>query len=378
MTSSYQPVVIRRAVAAMFFMAGLVFSSWASRIATIQQKLSLSEAALGAVLFALPVGLMISLPLAGWAVNKVGSRKVLAVALIMYGVSLVGLGLVSNIYLLAANLVLFGMASNSVNISVNTQAVATEVLYKKPIMASFHGLWSLAGFVGASIGTLMIGQGVDPMPHFILIAVITVTSVFVALKYLHNDKGAEKKKSAFAKPDSALITLGLIAFCSMVIEGAMFDWSTIYFKKIVLAPGAWVGAGYTAGMCAMASGRFVADSFAARFGLKTTLQVSGTLSLTGLLLVVIFPTLIPSIIGFLFIGAGISSVVPLVYSAAGRSTTMQPGPAIAAVSTISFVGFLVGPPVIGFLAEASSLKVSFLFLAFMALLVIAFTTKAKV
>ena len=378
MTSSYKPAIIRRAVAAMFFIAGLCFSSWASRIATIQQKLGLSEAALGAVLFALPVGLMLSLPLAGWAVNKVGSRKVLAISLSMYGLALAGLGFVDNVYMLAANLLLFGVASNSVNISVNTQAVATELLYSKPIMASFHGVWSLAGFIGAGIGTVMIGQGVDPMPHFILITIITIIAVLICWRYLIKDKGAEKKKSTFAKPDAALITLGLIAFCSMVIEGAMFDWSTIYFKKVVMATGAWEGAGYTAGMCTMAGGRFIADSFAARFGLKTTLQISGALSLSGLLLVVLLPTLLPCIIGFMLIGAGISSVVPLVYSAAGRSTTMQPGPAIAAVSTISFVGFLVGPPVIGFLAEASSLKMSFLFLALMALLVIVFTTRAKV
>lgn len=375
----YSPPVVRRAVAAIFFMAGLCFSSWASRIATIQENLSLSEGQLGGVLFAMPIGLMLSLPASGWAVTRFGSRIVVSLALAGYGISLIGLGLMPNMYLLAVNVTLFGFCSNAVNISVNTQAVATEVMYKKPIMASFHGVWSLAGFVGGSIGTLMIGQNVPPSLHFIFIAVVSLSTVFIAWRYLHDDKGVgEKKTSGFAKPDSALITLGVIAFCSMVVEGAMFDWSTIYFKKVVMAKGAMEGAGYTAGMCMMACGRFVADAFSARFGLKTTLQISGGLSLSGLLIVVLFPVVVPAIIGFMLIGAGISSVVPLVYSAAGRSTTMAPGPAIAAVSTISFAGFLIGPPVIGFLAEASSLKVSFLFLALMALFVIVFTTKAKV
>jgi MFS family permease len=375
---SVSPKVVRRAVAAMFFMAGLCFSSWASRTETIQQKLALSDAGFGLVLFALPVGLMLSLPLAGWAVTKVGSRKVLAVALSLYGISLIGLGLVNSVFLLVVNLILFGMASNSVNISVNTQAVATELLYTKPIMASFHGLWSLAGFMGAGIGTFMIGEHIKPAPHFMIIAAVTVVSVVVCWKYLHNDTGGKREATAFVMPDNSLITLGVIAFCSLVVEGAMFDWSTIYFKKVVMAQGAWVGAGLTAGMCTMAAGRFVADAFSARFGLKITLQLSGLLSMCGILVAVIFPTLVPAIIGLMLIGAGISSVVPMVYSAAGRSTTMQPGPAIAAVSTIGFIGFLIGPPVIGFLAEASSLKMSFLFLAVMALLVVVFSTRAKI
>ncbi|NMH28611.1 MFS transporter [Flavobacterium silvaticum] len=374
---THAPRIYRVSVSILFFMAGLCFASWASRIATIQQKLGLTEAQLGLVLFAIPVGLMLSLPLSGWAVSKIGSKKVVSVALILYAVMLLCLGLAPNTMTLIGCLVIFGMASNAVNISVNTQAVATEVQYGRPIMASFHGLWSLAGFVGAGFGTLMIGKGIDPVPHFSIIAAVCFVAVFACWTFLHDDRGPKETGPAFVKPDKSLITLGLIAFCSMVVEGAMFDWSVIYFKKVVMAEKAWIGAGYTAGMCFMAGGRFVADKFAERFGLRKTLQLSGLLSLCGLLTVVVFPTLYASIFGFMLIGAGISSVVPMVYSAAGKSTTMKPGPAIAAVSTISFTGFLVGPPVIGLLAGASSLKLSFLFLALMALCVIIFTTAAK-
>lgn len=376
-TKTYSRNIMRAAVAAMFFMAGLCFASWASRIATIQQKLALSDAQLGVVLFALPIGLMLSLPLSGWAVNKIGSRKVLAVALSGYGLMLITLGMVTQVYQLVGCLVLFGLASNATNISVNTQAVATEALYDKPIMASFHGVWSLAGFFGAGIGTLMIGLNISPAPHFIIIAVITLIAVFISLRFLHNDHTASSSP-AFAIPDQALLTLGLIAFCSMVCEGAMFDWSVIYFKKIVLAEKAWIASGYTACMFTMAFGRFVADSFAARFGLKRTLQVSGALSATGLLIAVAFPTLPWAIIGFMFVGAGISSVVPMVYSAAGKSTTMSPGASIAAVSTISFIGFLIGPPVIGFLAGAFTLRIAFIFIFVMAICVVALSTRAKI
>lgn len=374
---TYTPKITRAAVAAMFFMAGLCFSSWASRIATIQQNLSLSDAALGAVLFALPVGLMLSLPLSGWAVTKIGSRSVLTIALIMYGLMLITLGLVTQVYQLIFCLVGFGLASNAVNISVNTQAVATESLYTKPIMASFHGVWSLAGFIGAGIGTFMIGKNILPAPHFVFIAAVTVVSVAICWRYLHNDRKPVHTGSAFAIPDKSLITLGLIAFCSMICEGAMFDWSVIYFKKIVLAEKGWMAAGYTAFMCTMALGRFVADKFAARFGLKRTLQVSGTLSAIGLMVAVIFPSLPTATIGFMLVGAGVSSVVPMVYSAAGKSTTMSPGASIAAVSTISFIGFLIGPPVIGFLSGAFTLRIAFIFIAFMGSCVVVLSTRAK-
>lgn len=374
---SYSPKIIRAAVGAMFFMAGLCFASWASRIATIQQKLSLSDAALGGVLFAMPVGLMLSLPFSGWAVTKIGSRRLLSAALLVYGIVLIGLGSVNHVYELIPCLVLFGFAGNATNIAVNTQAIATEAIYAKPIMASFHGLWSLAGFTAAGIGTFMIGNGILPAPHFMLIAAITIIAVVICWRYLHNDKKPASTGPAFVIPDKSLVTLGLIAFCSMICEGAMFDWSVIYFKKIVLAEKAWVAAGYTAFMCTMAMGRFIADSFAARFGLKRTLQISGSLTATGLLIAVIFPTLPMAISGFLLVGIGVSSVVPMVYSAAGKSTTMLPGAAIAAVSTISFVGFLIGPPVIGFLAGAFTLRVSFTFIALMGTCVVFLSTKAK-
>jgi len=376
---------LRIAVGVLFFMAGLCFSSWASRIATVQQNLGLTDAALGAVLFSLPVGLMLSLPFSGWAITKVGSKRVLLGAIIVYGICLSCLGLAQNPFQLIICLVCFGFASNAVNISVNTQAVATERMYERPIMASFHGLWSLAGFVGAFIGTAMIANHINPFRHFITVLVILAIGVTVASRYLVDDTGVgPKDKNAVRislrerlKQMMPLLTLGSIAFCSMICEGAMFDWSVIYFKKVVVAPIALQGAGFTAFMLTMASGRFVADLFAGRFGLKRTLQVSGSLTLTGLLIAVIFPHLYTAMAGFMLVGVGVSSVVPMVYSAAGKSTTMSAGVALAAVSTIGFVGFLVGPPVIGFIAGLATLRASFVFIAVMGMSVVILSTRAK-
>lgn len=368
---------LRIAVSSIFFLAGLCFSSWASRIASIQQELGLSEAALGGVLFALPVGLMLSLPFSGYMISQTGSRRILIIGIILYAVGLLSLGLAQNTWQLIFFLFIFGFVSNIVNISVNTQAVGVEGLYHKPIMASFHGLWSLAGFTGAAIGTFMIGNQVDPYKHFVLILGIVVLVMIISSRYLQNDAPVDTNTPAFSMPDKSLINLGIIAFCSMICEGAMFDWSVVYFKKVVLAENAWLGAGYTAFMGTMATGRFVADWFAGRFGIKRTLQISGTLTATGLMIAVIFPGLVTAIAGFLLVGAGVSSVVPLVYSAAGRSKTLSPGVALAAVSTIGFLGFLIGPPVIGLVAGATNLRVSFSLIAVMGICVAVVSSRTK-
>jgi MFS family permease len=376
--------VLRIAVGSLFFMAGLSFASWASRIATVQQTLGLSDAALGAVLFALPIGLMLSLPFSGWVITKVGSKRVLLSAIIGYGIALLGLGLAQNTFQLIICLACYGFAGNTVNISVNTQAVAAEGMHDKPIMASFHGLWSLAGFTGAGIGTFMIGRRVDPFHHFVIILVILLIGVIIASRYLYDDHETAKNTPAPTtslrerlKLMIPLLTLGSIAFCSMFCEGAMFDWSVIYFKKVILAPIALQGAGFTAFMFTMASGRFIADFFTHRFGLKRTLQLSGCLTATGLLIAVIFPYMYTAIGGLMLVGAGVSSVVPMVYSAAGKSKTMSAGVALAAVSTIGFIGFLVGPPIIGFIAGLATLRASFLFIAVMGASVVVLSSRAK-
>jgi len=370
--------VLRATVGLVFFLAGLTFASWASRIAGIQQKLNLSDAALGGILFTLPVGLMLSLPFSGWVITRIGSRKLLLFALPLYATALFGLGLAQTTLHLIAVLFCFGFTSNAVNISINTQAVATEKLYGKPILASFHGLWSLAGFAGAAIGTLMIGKGIDPSVHFGLIFVVVVVGVAIAARYLQDDAGTVQSGPVFVMPDASLVKLGAVAFCSMICEGAMFDWSVVYFKKVIHAENAWMAAGYTAFMATMAAGRFVADWFSGKFGLKRTLQVSGSLTASGLMIAVLFPYLIPALAGFLLVGAGVSSVVPLVYSAAGRSATMSPGVALAAVSTIGFAGFLIGPPLIGFIAGAFSLRASFTLIAAMGVCVVIVSSKAKI
>jgi MFS family permease len=362
------PRIHRIAVSIFFFIAGLTFATWASRIPDIQEKLHLSEAGLGSVLFALPMGLMASLLLTGWLIARFGSRKVVISAAIIYPGILILLGLAPTTFLLVTGLFFFGLSANFVNIAMNTQAVGVEGMYGRSIMASFHGLWSLAGFAGASIGKFFMAGGIAPTWHFTIIAVACGLLVLVSYKStLRSDVDTKTGQPIFVRPDKPILLLGLIAFCCMVCEGAMADWSGVYFKKVVETPAAYITMGYVAFTGTMAAGRFLGDWLVTRFGVKRMLQMSGTVIAFGLLLAVLFPNLVAATAGFLLVGFGVSSVVPIAYGLAGRSTTMSPGMALSAVSTIGFLGFLIGPPMIGFIAQASSLRFSFALIALLGL-----------
>ena len=297
--------IYRIAVSCLFFMQGVCFASWTSRIPTIQEALQLSDAGLGLVLLSLPAGSLVALPFSGWLVSRYGSKRVSANALILYSLLLVLIGFVQSVWSLVAVLVLYGMAGNTSNIAINTQAVGVEARYGRNIMASFHGLWSLAGFMAGGIGSLMIAKQILPGPHFVIMASLIVLLMAVVFKYMLPDEAKpQEKQRIFVKPDRPLLLLGVISFCCMICEGAMFDWSGIYFQKVVGAEAGWIGAGFTAFMCTMAAGRFVADRVAHRVGFKKTIQLSGILIAGGLMISVLFPFLLSAIIGFLLVTAG--------------------------------------------------------------------------
>jgi MFS family permease len=354
---------IRIAVALFYFSMGLCFASWASRIPDIKTSLHLNDGMLGSILFALPVGQFLMMPFSGKLVTRFGSHKVILFALPLYTICLSNIGLVRQGWQLAVALFLFGLAGNLCNISINTQGVGAERLYQRPIMASFHGGWSLAGFTGALIGLLMINLKVVPYWHFITVILIVWIIIWINYPFLVKgtsdaNKG-EVKRKFFGKPDSILLQLGIIGFCSMASEGAMFDWSGVYFKDVVKAPASLVILGYTSFMIMMASGRFLADYVITRIGRKRLLQICGIMISTGLFTIVLFPYLISCTISFMLVGLGVSSIVPTVYSAAGRHSKVPPGIALATVSSVSFLGFLMGPPLIGHIAQIAGLRYSF-------------------
>ena len=373
---------VRIAVALFYFCMGLCFASWASRIPDIKTHLHLNDAAFGSILFALPVGQFLMMTFSGKLVTHYGSRKMLLIALPVYTICLSNIGLVSQGWQLAIALFLFGISGNLCNISMNTQGVAAEKLYDRSIMASFHGGWSLAGFTGALIGLAMINLRVAPYTHFWIVILIVWVIVWTNNQFLVPFEATiareEPRRKFFTKPDSTLLQLGIIGFCSMASEGAMFDWSGIYFKDVVKAPSSLVILGYTSFMIMMASGRFLADRLIARFGRKHLLQVSGVMISSGLFISVLFPTLIACTVGFMMVGLGVSSIVPTVYSVAGKNGKVAPGIALATVSSVSFLGFLMGPPLIGYISAAAGLRYSFAVIGVFGLCITLLVSKLKV
>lgn len=350
----------RIALGSLFFLAGLCFSSWASRIPDIQLRFNLSESQLGSLLLGLPLGSLVALPLAGWAVHRFGSKIVIIISAFCYLSFLSLIGWSTSIWMLVPVLVVFGMLGNMMNISLNTQALALEDSYGRSILASFHGLWSLAGFTGAGIGAVMIYLDMMPRYHFLIVSGLVLLMLLLSQSYLIKEKSHGGGGGlVLRKPDDLLLRIGGIAFLGMLSEGCMFDWSGVYFKKVVQIEPGLVALGYVSFMGAMATGRFISDRLNNRFGRILILRISGILIFVGLLMSVLLPTPVMATIGFLLVGLGVAAIIPVSYSIAGRSKLYSPGVALALVSTISFFGFLLGPPMIGFIADLLSLKASF-------------------
>lgn len=340
---------------------GTVFASWAIRIPDIKRVLGLSDAQLGGVLFASPMGELVSIAPSAWLIGRLGSRRVITLAMTFMPLSLIALGVAGSAGQLFAALFCFGLFNNMLNIALNAQAVGVETLYGHSIMATFHGMWSLGGVAGGLIGAILAPQGIAPLSHFCGIFVFVVVLLLGLRKWTLPREvrfGRTPKGSGLVryKPDAYLLVLGFIAFGSMATEGAMYDWSSVYFAQVVQPREELVRLGYMACMCFMVLGRLTADGLVTRYGVRPVLQLSGICIAVGLLMALLWPHIVIATAGLALVGFGMASVVPLCYSLAGRSTKVPVSVAISLVSSISFFGFLVCPPMVGFLSHALNLR----------------------
>jgi MFS family permease len=376
---NYSKQQVRTALSVFFFCQGLSFASWASRIPDIKTALQLSDGELGSILLALPAGQLVTMPFSGRAVTRFGSKNVLRLAIVGYVLSLINIGLADKPWQLTMALFLFGICGNLCNISVNTQAVHAEKLYDRPIMGFFHGIWSTAGFTGALIGSLMMRLDLKPYYHFAIVAGLIICMMLLFNKYLLYTPTSRSTASLkkIKQPHGSLLLLGAIAFCCLCAEGCMFDWSGVYFKDVVKAEGSLISLGYASFMIMMATGRFTGDKLAQLFGRKRMVQLSGLLIFTGMIIAVLFPAIVTATIGFLIVGFGVSSIIPLMYSTAGKIKEVASGIAIATVSGVGFFGFLMGPPLIGYVAQLSGLQYSFATIAILGIVISLMINRVK-
>ena len=359
----------RIALSTYFFLSGVGFSTWASRIPTIKDFFNFNEAELGTVLLAMPIGSIIGLPISGWLVSKFDSRVPLIFSFVLFAISILLIGFVQTPFLLVFSIGLFSFCLRILNISMNTQSITLQKKFKKKIVGSFHGIWSTGGLLGVGFSTIMVKMNVAIETHLFVIALFILVSALLAYKFtLKEDKSVSGNKLIFGKPDPFIFYLGVLIFFAAVCEGGMYDWSGVYFKEVIKED--IFTYGYLIFMTCMALSRFFCDRLMESLGMQKTFVLSASLIVLGILLAVLFPTFWMALLGFCFVGFGTAAIFPMTYILAGTSKKYSPGMTISIVSTYGILGMLIGPPIIGYLAHAFGLKNAFLIFVFSGLMLI--------
>ncbi|MBA3944408.1 MAG: MFS transporter [Herpetosiphonaceae bacterium] len=349
----------RRAVLAIFFINGAIIASWVAHIPLIKEKFNLTPGELGFVLLAAGAGSIVALTMIGGLVARLGSRLVTSVGAIACCASLPLLLLVPNVPLLVASLAFFGMANATVDVAMNSQAVAVEARYGRPIMSTFHALFSAGGLVGAAVGSLLLARNVSTPIQALGIVLTLGLIVLLALRHLL-PAGVDQASDApaFIRPSGPLLNLGLLALFALISEGAMADWSAVYLHTSLGAAPDFAAIGFAVFSLTMTLGRFVGDRLRARLHAVQVVRLSGALGALGLGIALFLGQPVAALIGFGCVGFGLSNLVPVLFSAAGSTPGMAPGAGIAAVATAGYLGFLIGPPLIGLVAQTTTLPLA--------------------
>lgn len=368
----------RAAVSALFCLNGFGFANWAARIPQLQQDLGIGDAALGIALLALAAGSLVAMPLVGGWVARHGSARVSRRLAIAFGVTLVLPAAAPSYGLLIAAAALFGACNGGLDVAMNAQASANEKRIGRPIMTSFHGLYSLGGLIGAAAGGGAASLGLSPAVHIGAMAAAITLILAVASAHLptsHDERGHDGPLVVL--PTRELLGFAVIAFCVLVGEGAMADWTAVYLARILASPAGQAAAGFAASSLAMPIAPFFATPTIPPPGRVAVVRWGGVLATTGAVLAVSVSNAPVAIVGFTLVGAGLSCIFPCLMTAASHSRTMPPGPAIAAVATTGYTGFLLGPPLIGLISEATTLRVGLGTVAVTSLVVVALAGQVR-
>lgn len=364
----------RQAVFAVFFLNGFIFANWVARIPAVQDELGLSEGKLGLALLGVAMGSLVAMPAAGWAAGRYGSKPVTLLTLLASCVAIPFPVLAPNLVTLWLALVALGAAYGAMDVAMNVQGVEIEEGYGRPILVSFHAAYSVGGLAGAGVGGVLAGLGLDPPIHLLIIAgVAFLLGVLLAAWLLpspphpreHAAREGGSRWQFLRHVPRRLYILGIVAFCCMLGEGAMADWSAVYLDKWLDTGPGLAAAGFAAFSLTMAAGRLIGDRLTTKWGAAAVIQRGGALVAVGLGLALLIDQPIAAIVGCGAVGAGLSATVPVVYGAAGRTPGMAAGPALAVASTLGYSGFLVGPPLIGLTAEVIGLPSALVIVAVM-------------
>jgi MFS family permease len=361
-----------RAVSAMFMLNGAFYGMWAARIPAFAEQHQLGEAVLGFLLLSMAAGAIVSFPLAGRLSDQLGCARMTKRIAYVYGFTLIALALAPNALLLALALFLFGAAHGSMDVSMNAWGGEVERSMGRPVMSSFHAMWSMGTGLGAASGFWAASHGMAPLLHFTIGAslMLLLTLPFGLMPWQSDTHYSDRKGPLFPFPKGALLLVGILAFSAALGEGGMGDWSALFLVSVADVGEAKAALGFTVFSAAMVLMRFAGDYVIARFGSVRTARIGAATAGTGALLAIVVGTLPASLAGFAMMGLGYAVLFPLAFSRAANDGTLAPGAAIASVATLGYGGGLVGPVIIGLLAGLTSIRMAFLILPLLALVII--------
>lgn len=338
----------RAGVSVAFAVCGAGFATWAARVPAAQERLGMSPGQLAVGLFGLAAGSVLALLVAGPLVTTIGSRAGSMLGALVLCAGLPAVAFAPDLPLFVGALAVLGVGNSLLDVSMNAHAARVEAAYGRPIFASFHAFWNVGGLAGSGIAAATAAHGVPIAVHFTAVAVVLalVATAAVAAAFLTGpDPG--QGDSAFALPGRALAPLGVIAFCGFVAEGTVNDWSALLLTTTTGAAQSVASLGYFAFSLSMIVVRLVADRAAGRFGPVAVTRVSAVLTVGGFALATATDNAGIGIATFAVVGLGVSAIVPLAWSSAAQKEPASPGRAIAAVATCGYLGFLVGPVLVG-------------------------------
>ena len=369
----------RVATSVMFFINGLVFATWVLHIPDVRDALRLSDAQVGTAILGIAVGSMFSMPLSGRWIMRYGSAAVTRLFAALFCLSLPLPFLAGNLGTLFLALAALGLTSGAMDVAMNAQGVAVERRLKRPVLSSFHAWFSLGNLAGALAGSLLLGLGVGLWTHVLGILAVSLLAVGVcALRLLPRRYDSHEGEAAPAAPEisvpwiqrfrlSPLVaSMGLLCFLGMLAEGATGDWSGLYFRDVLAATGGLVGLGYAAFTLAMTLGRTFGDRWRSRYGDGPLVIAGALLGGLGVLTAVLSSSPLLAGLGYALTGLGAANIVPVLYGAAGRTMNAR---GIAQVATLGYLGFLAGPPLIGYVSHLLNLRAGLLVIALSLLLV---------
>ena len=344
----------------MFFVNGAAMATWVPLIPSVQQKLNLNAGELGIALLGVAVGAVMAIPTTGWLVGRAGGRRVVTLAAIASCIILPFLPLAPALPVLTLALVLFGASLGMMDVAMNIHGAVVEALYQRPLMSTFHGFYSIGGFAGALVSGALAAAGAVPFSRALWPAVLLAAVAIVGHRSLPPEQPRTTSHRSTLRVHLAglswpLVALGIMAFCSFLSEGASGDWSALYVHKTLGADPAFAATAFAAFSIAMAIGRLSGDWLTKRLGATVLVRCGGALAAVGLSATLLLGKPGVALVGFGLIGLGLANVVPTLFSAAGRSRSLPPRVAIAAVASAGYIGLLAGPPLIGFAAQAFTL-----------------------